>query len=372
MNIIYHLLRIILGLIFIISGFVKAVDPKGLAIKLEEYFSPKVFDLEFLNHGNLVYAIVLIVLELILGFRILFSHKLKSSYYGVLILCLIFGFLTFYSAYYQVVTDCGCFGDALKLSPWQSFGKDLILLLIDLILIIFLAKKTKKEQQDSYAYDAKPKYSPIKATLVILAMLPCFYYLYQGVFHEPLIDFRSYKIGADLKAEQAKIKANPATYSTFFHLQNSKTKAQMDIDQDSYMSKEIWKDSLWVIDDSKTSSKLIKEGYQSAINKFHVLDENGNEITQSLIDSPKAIVLFVHHSASLAPATLAQYEALMLKQKANLILGVASNKKVFKQIKGAFMDEPAIETIARSIPFVLVLQNGKIIDKQNAKDYFGQ
>jgi hypothetical protein len=370
MNIIFHCLRIILGLIFIVSGFVKAIDPKGLAIKLEEYFSPKVFDLEFLNHGNVVYAVLLILMELILGFRILFSHKLKSSLYGVLALCLLFGFLTFYSAYYNVVTDCGCFGDALKLTPWQSFGKDIILLIIDLILMAWLARRNKAEQNDAYYQAPKPSF--VKGLLVNLPMLVCAYFMYHGIVHEPLVDFRSYKIGTDIKAEQAKIKANPSVYSTFYHLKNSKTKAEMDINQEAYMTKEIWKDSLWVIDDSKTSSKLISEGYQSAINKFHILDASGNEITQQIIDAPSAIVLFAHHSKDLDAATLAKYEGLMKQQKVQLIMGVASEQKVFKQLTPAFMDLSAIETIARSNPFVVIFEHGKIIHKQGAKDYFGQ
>ena len=139
-------LRYIVALIFIASGFVKAVDLKGFSFKLEEYFSTIVFDLPFLEKYALAFSIIVVVLELILGFMLLMKIKLKQTLYALIALCVFFGFLTFYSAYYNVVTDCGCFGDALKFTPWQSFWKDITLLFLLLILAVLYRNREEDEK----------------------------------------------------------------------------------------------------------------------------------------------------------------------------------------------------------------------------------
>ena len=117
-----RLLRYIIALIFIASGFVKAVDLKGFSFKLEEYFSPSVFNLAFFEQYALHLATLVVVLELALGFMLLMKIRLKATLYALIALCVFFGFLTFYSAYYNVVTDCGCFGDWLcKNANFRNF-----------------------------------------------------------------------------------------------------------------------------------------------------------------------------------------------------------------------------------------------------------
>ena len=123
-----RILRYIIAIIFIISGFVKAVDVKGFSFKLEEYFSPDVFNLPFFEKYTLEIAVFVVALELILGLMLLMKVKLKTTLLSLIALCVFFAFLTFYSAYFNKVTDCGCFGDAIKFTPWQSFWKDMALL----------------------------------------------------------------------------------------------------------------------------------------------------------------------------------------------------------------------------------------------------
>ena len=129
--------RILVGLLFIFSGLIKINDPLGFSYKLEEYF--EVFHLTFLNGFALSIAILLCALEMILGFAILVGARAILVSWGLLLLIIFFAFLTFYSAYFKVVQTCGCFGDAIPLTPWQSFSKDLVLLV--LVLIIFVNRK---------------------------------------------------------------------------------------------------------------------------------------------------------------------------------------------------------------------------------------
>src|SRR6201991_4196526 len=126
--------RIGVGLLFIFSGLIKANDPLGFSYKLQEYF--EVFHITFLNGLALSMAVLLCALEMILGFALLIGARAKQVAWGLLLIIIFFAFLTFYSAFFKVVQTCGCFGDAIPLTPWQSFSKDLVLLLLIIVLFI--------------------------------------------------------------------------------------------------------------------------------------------------------------------------------------------------------------------------------------------
>ena len=113
-----HISRVLVGLLFIYSGFVKLVDPIGSQYKFQEYFSEGVLNMEFLIPYTLPFAILLIISELVFGVMLLVGYKPKLTLWSIFSLNLVFLFLTWYSYTYNKVTDCGCFGDALKLSTW--------------------------------------------------------------------------------------------------------------------------------------------------------------------------------------------------------------------------------------------------------------
>ena len=142
----YTLSRYLVGVLFIFSGLIKINDPIGTQIKLEEYF--EVFSADFtplfehLVPLALILSVILCTLEIVIGIALLMNYKMKITRVILLSLIVFFTFLTFYSAYFNKVTDCGCFGDAIKLTPWESFTKDIILLSFSLIIFI-LNKKVK-------------------------------------------------------------------------------------------------------------------------------------------------------------------------------------------------------------------------------------
>ena len=153
MKFLAHFSRIFVGIIFIFSGLIKLNDPVGTEIKLEEYFDVFATDFPFMAgfwHFWVPYALYLSIflcaLELVLGVCLLVQYKLKTASWILLATVIFFGFLTFYSAYYNKVTDCGCFGETIKLKPWTSFGKDMVLMFFILIILwqrnIFADKKT--------------------------------------------------------------------------------------------------------------------------------------------------------------------------------------------------------------------------------------
>ncbi|AZA54116.1 BT_3928 family protein [Chryseobacterium sp. G0201] len=364
------LLRFIIAVIFILSGFVKAVDLVGFSFKMEEYFSPSVFNMPFLEKFALFFSIIVVVLELFLGFMLLLKLKLKFTLSALIALCIFFGFLTFYSAYFNVVTDCGCFGDAIKFTPWQSFIKDVVLL-VGLIIVFILYRKEFKKKDD-YSFSSKKESSnTFKYVLLAVFSLGMIYIMAQGIMHEPLIDFRDYKIGTDIKTEKQNINKNPSEYKTFYSLKNQKTGEVLKVNQDDYIKEtKYWAEgSPWKIEEGKNESVLVKEGYKSEIVKFKIEDPTGLEVTDEVINAPKAILVFSYHPKEVSAELLQKVEAKVNAQKGAVIYGVSTDPNTFKTIKNAMMDGTAIKTIARSNPFVLILQNGKIVDKQPAKDY---
>lgn len=185
-SVITQIARIIVGVLFIFSGFVKLVDPIGSQYKFEEYFSEAVLNLEFLVPYALPFAIFLIIAEIILGVALLVGWRAKFTVNSLKIIILFFLFLTWYSAYYNKVTDCGCFGDAIKLTPWQTFSKDVVLT----ILIFFIGFKIK------YIKPILPKSNP--GFIVICSFLISSLITYYVLAHLPIIDFRAYAIGKNI------------------------------------------------------------------------------------------------------------------------------------------------------------------------------
>ena len=186
MKLLVQIARIIVGTLFIFSGFVKLVDPIGSQYKFEEYFSEGVLNLEFLIPYALPFAIFLIIAEIVLGVALLVGWRAKLTVNSLKIMILFFLFLTWYSAYYNKVTDCGCFGDAIKLTPWETFTKDVILT----ILIFFIGAKIR------FIKPVLPKANP--GLIVIVSLIISSFITYYVLNHLPIIDFRAYAIGKNI------------------------------------------------------------------------------------------------------------------------------------------------------------------------------
>lgn len=195
--------RIFVGVVFVFSGLIKVNDPQGTAIKLEEYFDVFASDFasffHYLAPHALVFSVIFSVLEVVLGIALLIKFRMRMVSVALLALILFFSFLTFYSAYFNKVTDCGCFGDAIHLTPWQSFGKDIILLVF--ILYIFFRRRHYRFWLGGAGGDAFMAVS----TLVMTGLA-----LY-AIAHLPFIDFRPYKTGTDIG--RAMKPAAPLRYS---------------------------------------------------------------------------------------------------------------------------------------------------------------
>ncbi len=193
MKLLTLIVRLFVAATFLFSGFVKLVDPLGSAYKFQEYFSEDVLNMEFLIPYALPFSIVLILVEIMLGVMLLIGFKPKLTTWSLFLITLMFLFLTWYSAYYNKVTDCGCFGDAIKLTPWETFNKNV--LLIVLIGFLIYANKHIKSLLNNNAL----KWISLGSLMVFM------YITYHVLMHLPIIDFRPYAVGKNIQQGMTEI-----------------------------------------------------------------------------------------------------------------------------------------------------------------------
>lgn len=344
------ILRYFLGAVFLVSGLVKAIDPLGFSFKLEEYFSPAVLNIPFLEPFAVALAATIAASEGLLGIFLLVGRRQKMVLNILIFLCIFFAFLTFYSAFFNKVTDCGCFGDALKLTPWMSFAKDLVLLIGLLILRFY-----KFEEKDSRQISNIPGF---------VGILTLIFVIFWGLTNEPIIDFRDYKIGTDLAKERRKARENPPQFAQIYHLKNLKSGEEIRVNQDEFLQKkELWdQGTSWKIQPEKTETIMVSPGYETEIRKLQITDSRGHDITDSLLTVPEAVLLLSYDPNELT-SKQKKTAYTKLKNSAHAI-AISPQLGAFAGIKNAFTDATVLKTIARSNPAVVILQRGKIISKK--------
>ena len=355
--------RWFVGLLFIFSGLIKANDPLGFGYKLQEYF--EVFHISFLSGWATGIAIILCVLEIVLGALLLFGFWRNQVTKGLLILIVFFTFLTFVSAAFKVVTSCGCFGDAIPLTPWQSFGKDLILL----ALIVYLYLHRDKINPIS----TKPGVQSGLFSAVFAASLFFGTYTYNYL---PIIDFLPYKIGSSIP-DSMKIPAGEAQddFLIMYQLENKKTAETKKMSDKDYLRLEVWKDEDWEVVGTP-EKKLIKKGYDVKIKDLFIADASGTDYTKELIENPYYnLVVVAYDLKETNENAIAETNALALNAAEQfnirtvlLTSNSAQDADVFSKKMKLFMevfyaDAVPLKSMVRANPGVLLLKNGVVINK---------
>ncbi|MCX2485458.1 BT_3928 family protein [Pedobacter sp. MR2016-24] len=366
--------RLFVGILFIFSGLIKANDTLGFGYKLEEYFD--VFHMSFFSPYATLIAGFLCVLEIVLGALLLLGFWGKKVSAGLLAIIVFFTFLTFVSAYFKVVTSCGCFGDAIPLTPWQSFSKDLVLLV--LIVYIFI-------QRDKIvpvtANVAQQKVICIAVT-AIAVIFPIYTHTYL-----PVIDFLPYKVGANLpQLMSIPAGAAPDEFLIMYNLKNKATGEKKVMSDKEYLKSGIWKDNNWeIIGDP--DQKLIKKGYEAKIKDLIISDAAGTNYTKELIENPYYNLIIVAYNlndtnedgiAKLNALTLNATEqfnirTVLLTSNSAQDAGVFSKRmKLFAEV--FYADGVPLKSMVRANPGVLLLKNGVVINKWsfNAMPSFDQ
>lgn len=350
--------RIFVGALFIFSGFVKLNDPIGFSYKLEEYFGEGVLNLEFLVPYALVLAIFIVIYELLLGVTLLIGYALKFTKWSLLLMIVFFTFLTFYSAYFNKVTDCGCFGDAIPLTPWQSFIKDVILLV--LILILFFNEKY-----------IKPILAKASLKWIVFATsIACLYFAYHVLMHLPAIDFRAYKIGTNIP--EAMSYPDDAQEAVYEYQWSFKVDGEEKIYTTNGSYPEVAGEFINV------ETKLIDEGYTPPIHDFSLIKDGEDYIDELMQEDKLLIVVAYNISKTEREGWAVIYAALKEASKQDFkIIGLtASGDKDISNIKSDFnldfdfyfADETAIKTIIRANPGLVILKNGTITNKLHWND----
>lgn len=355
--------RTLLALTFLFSGFVKAVDPLGTVYKIQDYLHEGfggIFQWAIPAAG--VAAVCLIALEWLLGISMLLNVRTQWTSWITLLFYCIMTPLTLYIAIANPVSDCGCFGDALVITNWQTFWKNIILLLLSICLVI-----CRKAIPELFSWWMEI----IIALAALGSVAGIMGYSYT---HLPQIDFRPYKVGNhiptlmeipdDAEVDQYEI--------TLIYAKDGK---EQTFTLENYPKG----DPEWTFVDQK--SVLIKKGYVPPIHDFEIETLEGDYVTQDILESEEPIALVVMYDLSKTDTTQLEKLMHMIHEYPRVYFLTASGEEeifAFAEELGwdeettystfCFTDPITLKTIVRANPGVIVVQNGTIIDKYNLKN----
>lgn len=346
--------RIFVGGLFIFSGLIKLNDPVGTQIKMEEYFEVFAVDFGSFFHVFIPWALeigmILIVLELALGFAVLFHYRMKTTMWVMLGLMVFFTFLTFYSAYFNKVTDCGCFGDAIKLTPWESFIKDIILMVF--VTHLFWYRKSYEAVLNS-----KQGHLAIGVVAIVSLLLGIY-----AIRHLPFIDFRAYKIGNVIPEQM--IPEEQPIIEYLFDKNGETIASQQFLSADEgyqYVSSR-------VINEDKITPK---------ITDYLVTSPDGEDMTQYTFQGAKLLIIMydvtkantdnIDDVRSLTKSLEGKVDCFILTSSG------AEQMEIFRHehqlaVPYYFADATVLKTILRSNPGVALWKNGRVLGNWHHND----
>ena len=432
MRIFLIICRILVGATFIISGLIKANDPIGFSIKLNEYFEASALGLPFLEPFSLFLAVLACLAEVVLGFAVLVGGRMKLATWALLLLTLFFGWLTAYTAtcdpqakYETIingeqvlrdvtcVTDCGCFGDAMKgslgrsMTPWESFSKDMALLVFVLPLFFFRKRITFNTWGDDLAIlpvamallafycwvfawwlplllsigillgyfllkrsMEGPRTEWATAIWVAAVTLAFAWYCYA---HLPVRDYRPYAVGNNITEQKAM--EVPPVQDIYVTYRNAATGEEKEFDsKGSYP----WDDSTWTYVDRRI--EVVNSGVVSQVSDFVLTDGDGNDITEDLLNETEPVLLIVVKTVDEASTKCEPAINKLVaeaQQKGWYVYGLTSSsydevesfrheqQNMFEYLS---CDEITLKTMIRSNPGIVLMQQGTVRGKWHCND----
>lgn len=349
-------IRILLGLVFIFSSFVKGVDPLGTAYRVEDYLDA--YGLYSLYEYALGIAIFLILVEFLLGVAMLFRLQPKLASLGVLLIMIIFTFVTFFDALYNMVPDCGCFGDAIKLSNWGTFYKNIALIVLAVYVFVFRKHMLSRK-------------SVVTQYLILTVFVGVFgWFNYYNLAHLPLIDFRDWKIGKDMRNSGTdKMKV----YVTY---RNKLTDERKEFLSPDYP----WNDSLWMSHWTFESQRIDDS---EVIRKHGIIMEDslGNDWTDDIVGYPGYQFILVSPDLENANKEgmqrAGELYAHLLDTEAEFVLLCSSDYSIVEEYREACQiyyntylgDDTELKAMIRSNPGMVLLHNGVVINKWHYNDF---
>ena len=349
--------RVLVGVLFIISGFIKANDTIGFSYKLVEYF--EIFNMHFFVDYAVSMAMFICIFEIMVGVALLLGAYTRFNLWLLLAMIVFFTILTGYSAITNKVTDCGCFGDAIKLKPVESFLKDVVLLV--LIVIMYFGQ-----------FYINPLFNKtITAIGLGVALIVTTFFTFNTYMFLPKIDFLPYKVGNDIK-EQMTLPPNAKKDSIVMLFIYEKDGKQL----------ELGMNDLNVIDDTykfiDRKDKLVVEGDKAPIHDFRLFDESGQDYTDTLLMQPGFKLILVQTNINQSrKGTEADIAKLANECNAANIPFWALTNTTLNEVEPyrhehqlAFnyynMDATPLKSMVRSNPGLLLLKDNTVIKKWSA------
>jgi uncharacterized membrane protein YphA (DoxX/SURF4 family) len=343
-----QLSRFFVGGLFIFSGLIKLNDPIGTEIKMQEYFEVFSEDFGSFFHYFIPFSMeigfIMIVLEIVLGVAVLLYYRMELTTLLILILMVFFTFLTGYSAITNAVTDCGCFGDAIKLTPWQSFEKDLILMIP--VLHLFWYRKT---------YQPVLRTREGHAVVIFVTVLSTALGIY-AILHLPFIDFRAYRVGNHIPTQM-----QPEEQPKFEYVFQKKDTGE-EIRSEKYLSDTTLYKYLSVrqTNEDKTRAK---------ITDYSVSTVDGEDVTQQTFEGAK-LLFIVYDVDQASTSNIEDIRKLVndLDGKVEMMALTSSSGDKFETFRHEhqlavpyfFTDATVLKTIIRSNPGIALWVDGTV------------
>jgi uncharacterized membrane protein YphA (DoxX/SURF4 family) len=437
--------RILVGAIFLVSGLIKANDTMGFGFKLEEYFDENALGSfwALFHDYSLSLALVISGVEVLLGLAVLFGIRLRLVSVILLGMTLFFGWLTYFTAQCNdaqllametgesfskvCVTDCGCFGDALRgsvgrsLTPWESFYKDLGLLFLTLVLLWNSGKIKLNAMKDDivvlpsalvvvllfggwlfgwmfptwffiastivYFGFKMTNFTEVKKEFFIVGALAVITYAFaiHTYSHLPIIDYRPYAEGKNINDQMRsaeELGLVPTIYANVYKLKNTATGELKTMNSKVYLDEKVWEDKTWEIVETLPEPIVIQKGYEAPIASYNIMNEEGSDIGMDLLADENYSFMVVMYNIDKASNSDAAKKLATLSTEIEkggwAIYGVTSStyettEDYRHEYQLAFpfysADEIFLKTIVRSNPGLVMLKNGVVVAKWHANDF---
>jgi uncharacterized membrane protein YphA (DoxX/SURF4 family) len=363
MRAIRYISRLFLGGLFIFSGFVKAIDPLGSSYKFSDYFHA--FGIDWLDPLSLPLGIFLAGFELVLGLVLILGYQKRRTYWVLLVFMSFFTVLTFILALTNPVSDCGCFGDAIVMTNWQTFFKNLVFMVF--VLILF---RSAKHAVNVHA-------AGIEVLLILVFFAGSTILSISALRHLPVIDFRPYDIGTYIPGEMEVPEGAPVDeYETMLYYKNLETGETEEFTLENYP-----RDTA-LYEFVTSESSLVSKGYEPPIHDFGIMDPEGFDITDELLSFEGYTLMMISYNLEKAekdvfadgnlwaglekfsgdfrflPVTASAGEAVEETTSANGI-----------EYEFHSADETMLKTVVRSNPGFVMISNGTIVGKWAWRDF---
>lgn len=360
MKIIRTICRILIGLVFIYSGFVKGIDTIGFAYKFHDYFMA--FHMNYLQFLAMPLAVFFPAAEFLIGVALILGLRMKIASWALLLFMTFFTILTFILALFNPVSDCGCFGDAIVLTNWQTFYKNVILL-IPTLVIFFSGDESRNDEKK------------VEQWLMLLITLSGFLFVVNYCLnHLPIIDFRPYKVGTDLVRDMSRpAGAQQDSFKTMLSYRKD------DVIKEFSLENIPWKDTTWKWVETRVIK--VKEGYKPPIHDFSIKSFEGNDITNEVLtdhgfsflliarDISKANILAFEQANAIAKYCKTghcKFYALTSSSQAEMDSIKKSRDLVFDFF---ITDGTTLKTINRANPGLMLIRDGTVLAQWHYNDF---